>query len=57
MSTIGYRAVIGDIVYRRPSSALYDHFNTRRHLIAASGHRRLRDRAFDRWNAITASVA
>ena len=30
-------------------AAAYNHFNTRRHLITASEHRQLRDKAFRRW--------
>jgi transposase-like protein len=38
-------------------AAVYNTFNTRRHLISANEHRELRDLAFARWTAATAPVA
>ncbi len=38
-------------------AAFHNHFNTRRHLIAASEHRRLRDHALEQWRMATMSAA
>ena len=38
-------------------AAVYNTFNTRRHLISATEHRRRRDEAFDRWREAVAVAA
>lgn len=37
-------------------ATVYNHFNTRRHLISATGHRTRRDRAMETWREVAAAA-